>query len=360
MSQTPIRVLVVDDSAVVRAILREGLNADPFIRVVGTARDAYEARDMIVELAPQVMTLDVEMPRMDGVDFLQRLMPQYPIPVVMVSSHTERGRETTLSALAAGAVDFVTKPSRNMSQGVEQMMLELRTKIKIASTANVAHWKNRRPQAAPLSPIRVDSDRLIAIGASTGGTDAIRTVLERLPTSSPGVLIVQHMPPGFTATFAALLNQSTSFLVKEAAEGDLLTPGTALVAPGGRQCAVELVGEAFTVHILGEQRVNGHAPSVDVMMRSVARAAGRKAVGVLLTGMGADGARGLLEMRRAGAATIAQDEATSVVYGMPREAAELGAATFISPLEMIADTIGDCIRSRSNATEALRAAAQAG
>ena len=339
MSANPIRVLIVDDSAVVRAILRDGLAADPFIEVVGTARDAFEARDLIVERSPQVLTLDVEMPRMDGVDFLRRLMPQYPIPVVMVSSHTERGREVTMSALAAGAVDFVTKPNKTMNQGVEQMMMELRTKIKIASTANVSHWKHRRPAPPPAAATRAREDRIVAVGASTGGTDAIRELLCSMSTNMPGILVVQHMPAGFTATFAALLNTATPFQVREAADGDRVTPGTVLIAPGGRQCVIEAAGEGFKVRILGEQRVNGHAPSVDVMMRSVGRIAGKRSIGVILTGMGTDGAQGMLEMRKAGAFTIAQDETSSVVYGMPREAWEIGAACVTRPLNSVGEAI---------------------
>lgn len=349
MSSGPIRVLIVDDSAVVRAILRDGLAADPFIEVVGTARDAYEARDLIVERNPQVITLDVEMPRMDGVDFLRRLMPQYPLPVVMVSSHTERGREVTMAALSAGAVDFVTKPSKTMHQGVEQMMMELRTKIKIASTANVSHWKLKRSAPPPSGGLRARDDRMIAIGASTGGTDAIRDLLCRLNPTAPGVLVVQHMPAGFTATFAGLLNSSTPFQVREAQDGDQLAAGTVLIAPGGRQCAVEAAGDRFKVKLLGEQRVNGHAPSVDVMMRSVARVAGKRAMGVILTGMGTDGALGLLDMRRAGAFTLAQDEASAVVWGMPREAWEIGAAMALRSLDGIAEALIDALQPERTA-----------
>ena len=346
MSAKPIRVLIVDDSAVVRAILRDGLSADPFIDVVGTARDAFEARDLIVERSPQVLTLDVEMPRMDGVDFLRRLMPQYPIPVVMVSSHTERGREVTMSALAAGAVDFVTKPSKTMHQGVEQMMLELRTKIKIASTANVSHWKHRRVAPPPAGGAHGREDRIIAIGASTGGTDAIRELLCTMSPNMPGMLVVQHMPAGFTATFAALLNAATPFQVREASDGDRITPGTVLIAPGGRQCVIEAAGDGFKVRILGEQRVNGHAPSVDVMMRSVGRIAGKRSLGAILTGMGTDGAQGMLEMRKAGGFTVAQDEASSVVYGMPREANEVGAACVVRPLLGIGEALAAALQRR--------------
>ncbi len=333
----PIRVLVVDDSAVVRTVLREGLSADPRIEVVGTARDAYEARDQIVRLKPDVMTLDVEMPRMDGVDFLRRLMPQYPLPVVMVSSMTERGQSVTLAALDAGAVDFVAKPNRQMSQGVDQMMVELRTKVKIASTANVSHWKFRRPGTRAVTAQRFRPNAVIALGASTGGTEAIRSVMTRLPADFPPIVIVQHMPAGFTRTFAGLLNDASAMQVREAEAGDELVVGRALVAPGGRQIRIVTNGAQRVIEYAGSKRVNGHCPSVDVMMWSAAHACGKDVFGVLLTGMGADGARGMLAIRQAGGGTVAQDEATSVVFGMPREAWQLGGAEVLKPIDQVAD-----------------------
>jgi len=331
--QRNIRVLVVDDSAVVRTVLREGLSADPRIAVVGTARDAYEARDQIVRLRPDVMTLDVEMPRMDGVDFLRRLMPQYPLPVVMVSSVTEKGKAVTLAALDAGAVDFVAKPNRQMSQGVDQMMVELRTKVKIASTANVSHWKFRRPAPRAGAPSRFRPGMMVALGASTGGTEAIRAVLSELPADFPPIVIVQHMPAGFTRTFANLLNDASAMQVREAEPGDELVVGRALVAPGGRQIRVVSRGGKTIIEDAGSKRVNGHCPSVDVMMWSAARACGKNCFGVLLTGMGADGARGMLAIRQAGGPTVAQDEETSVVFGMPREAWQLGGAESLCPIQ---------------------------
>jgi len=332
-----IRVLVVDDSAVVRTVLREGLSRDPRIEVVGTARDAYEARDQIVRLRPDVMTLDVEMPRMDGVNFLRRLMPQYPLPVVMVSSATQKGQAVTLAALEAGAVDFVAKPSRQMSMGVEQMMVELRTKVKIASTANVAHWKFKRQPVHTSATSRFRPDTLVALGASTGGTEAIRTVLTDLPADFPPVLIVQHMPAGFTRTFASLLNEVSSMQVREAEQDDVLVPGRALVAPGGMQVRVVRRGGKLMVEYAGSKRVNGHCPSVDVMMWSAAKACSKNCMGVLLTGMGADGARGMLAIRQAGGPTVAQDEETSVVFGMPREAWQIGGAEVLKPIGRVAE-----------------------
>ncbi len=349
-----IRVLVVDDSAVVRTLLSEGLGNDPCIEVVGAAKDAYEARDMIVRLSPDVMTLDVDMPRMDGVDFLRRLMPQYPIPVVMVSSHTERGQSTTLNALSAGAVDFVAKPSRALTQGVQQMMLELRTKVKIASAANVSHWKQRRTQQARPDMAHSTPIEMVALGASTGGTEAIRTVLRSLPVRTPGIVIVQHMPAGFTATFARMLNDSSLLACKEAEDGDVVTPGVVLVAPAGRQCRVKRRGGQLVISLGEQDRVSGHAPSVDVMMRSVAQSAGRESIGVLLTGMGADGAQGMLAMRRKGAFTIAQDEATSVVFGMPKEAWQCGGASVLRPLDQVAQSILDATKADPNGRDPRR------
>jgi two-component system chemotaxis response regulator CheB len=336
-----IRVLVVDDSSVARALLTEGLGQDPLITVVGAARDAYEARDLIVELGPDVVTLDIDMPRMDGVAFLRRLMPQYPLPVVMVSSATERGQACTLDALSAGAVDFVAKPSRPMGRGVQQMMLELRTKVKIASTARVGHWKRARPARSETHAQHALGVDIVALGASTGGTEAIRQVIQDLPLHTPGLLIVQHMPEGFTGPFARMLDESGRLECREARDGERVRPGLALVAPAGRQCRVQRRSGALVV-VFGEpDRVCGHAPSVDVMMRSAAEAAGEKAVGVLLTGMGADGAQGMLALRQAGAYTIAQDEATSVVFGMPKAAWQCGGAAVLRPLDQIARTIVD-------------------
>ena len=336
MQRTPIRVLVVDDSAVVRTILREGLSQDPRIEVVGTARDAYQARDQLVRLRPDVMTLDIEMPRMDGVDFLRRLMPQFPVPVVMVSLSSQRGKAVTLAALQAGAVEFVSKPSRDMTFGVERMLMELRTKVKIASMANVSHWKFARAPTSDPKPTRFRGRSLVAMGASTGGTEAIRTVLTELPRDFPPILIVQHMPAGFTKTFAGLLNDVCALQVSEATDGAVLRPGCAMVAPGDHQVNLVRVGGALRVSYAGTTKVNGHCPSVDVMMWSAAKVVGAHCMGVLLTGMGADGARGMLAIRNAGGGTLAQDEATSVVYGMPREARAVGGAEVVRPIGRVA------------------------
>jgi len=328
-----IKVLIVDDSALVRNILSEGLSADPGIEVVGAAPDPFVARDKIITLAPDVMTLDVEMPRMDGVEFLRRLMPQYPLPTVMVSSLTARGQQITMDALEAGALDFVCKPASGLAQGLKDMMVELRTKVKIAATANVSHWKHKRAQLLPSQHQRVASsalamstDKVIAIGASTGGTEAIRQVISNFPATMPGVVVVQHMPSGFTASFAERLNSLCAMEVKEAADGDRIRPGLALIAAGGKHLEVQRSGGIYLARCGPGQNVCGHCPSVEVMMQSMAQAVGNNGVGVMLTGMGKDGADGMLAMRQAGARTVAQDEKSSVVFGMPKEAWQRGGA----------------------------------
>ena len=340
----PIRVLVVDDSALVRKILEKGLQEDPGIEVVGTAMDAFIARDKLVKLAPQVITLDVEMPGMDGVEFLKRLMPQYPIPVVMVSSLTQRGVQITLDALEFGAVDFVSKPTVNVINGLQGMMMELRTKIKIAASANVSHWKHKRvvnthKKARPNRALSKSTDKVIAIGASTGGTEAIRRVLVGFPVDTPGTVIVQHMPANFTTMFADRMNNTCAMVVKEAENGDRIMAGRVLIAPGELQMRVKRSGGVYRVEVFEGEKVNGHCPSVDVLMNSVASDVGSNAVGIILTGMGGDGAHGLLSMNKAGAWTIAQDEATSVVFGMPKVAYEMGGAENLVPLEDISERV---------------------
>lgn len=340
-----VRVLVVDDSALVRQILTNGLSLDPGITVVGSAADPYMARDKIVQLKPDVLTLDVEMPRMDGVEFLRKLMPQHPIPIVMVSSLTQKGKQVTMDALEAGAVDFVAKPTTNVAQGLNAMLMELRSKVKIASTANVSHWKNKRVDMRSSSnttankALAESTDKVIAIGASTGGTEAIKRVITQFPSNSPGVIIVQHMPPGFTKMFSERLNQLCSMEVKEAETGDKIRQGRILVAPGALQLEVIRSGGIYQVRCFEGEKVSGHCPSVDVMMNSVAKNVGRNAVGVMLTGMGSDGAKGMLAMHRAGARNIAQDEATSVVFGMPKVAFEQGGAEKLVPIDRIASNV---------------------
>ncbi|MCF6178736.1 MAG: chemotaxis response regulator protein-glutamate methylesterase [Geopsychrobacter sp.] len=341
----PIRVLIVDDSALVRNILSQGLNLDPNIEVVGTAADPYQARDKIVQLQPDVLTLDVEMPKMDGVAFLRKLMPQFPMPVVMVSSLTQRGKQITIDALDAGAVDFVAKPTSNVASGLNSMIGELQVKVKIASTANVSHWKGHRVEAnrpqtlAGSKALAESTDKVIAIGASTGGTEAIRKVITQFPATTPGVVIVQHMPGGFTKMFSDRLNTLCAMEVKEATDGDRVRNGLILVAPGGMQMKVIRSGGFYHVKCGGTDKISGHCPSVDVMMTSIAEHVGANAVGGMLTGMGGDGSDGMLKMKNAGARCIAQDEASSVVFGMPKVAYEKGGAEKLVPLDKIAQSL---------------------
>ena len=345
-----IRVLVVDDSALVRELLTAGLAKDPEIEVVGSAANPFIARDKIVELRPDVLTLDVEMPRMDGVDFLRRLMPQYPIPVIMVSALTQRGAQITLEALEAGAIDFVTKPSTDVARGLNQMLADLRQKIKMAAQVDLSAWKHRAVKREKTGPVVVrtalseSTDKVIAIGASTGGTEAIRRVISAFPANMPGIVIVQHMPPGFTKHFSDNLNEICEMDVQEAQTGDRVMPGRVLIAPGGKHMTVRRSGGIYLVDCQEGENVNGHCPSVDVLFHSVARYVAGNAVGVILTGMGGDGAEGLLAMRQAGAKTIAQDETSCVVFGMPKVAIERGAVERIGPLDsipqMIVSTLG--------------------
>ena len=333
----PIRVLVVDDSLMFRNMLVKGLNADPNIEVVAEAEDAYAARDAIIKYKPDVMTLDVELPRMSGIEFLRRLMPQYPLPVVMISSLSNK----VFDALEAGAVDFVNKPNNlNQAQLNDFLSQELATKVKIASTAKVGKLK-RVDSTSVMSHITPagGKDRIVAIGASTGGTEAIFEVVKRFKRDIPGVVIVQHMPPGFTKMYAERLNNQCEVAVKEAQTGDRVLQGQVLIAPGDRQMRLVKVGDQYQVECRGTERVSGHCPSVDVLFSSVAKAAGNKAVGAILTGMGGDGAKGLLEMRNAGALTVGQDEATCVVYGMPKVAYDIGAVQSQAPITAIAGKI---------------------
>ncbi|OQX18681.1 MAG: chemotaxis response regulator protein-glutamate methylesterase [Desulfobulbaceae bacterium A2] len=344
-----VRVLVVDDSPLVCRILSQGLALDPGIEVVGTAPDPYAARDMIVRLRPDVLTLDVEMPRMNGVEFLRRLMPQYPLPVVMVSSLTQQGAQVTFDALEAGAVDFVGKPStEHAAAGLSAILEELRDKVTMAAQVDVSRWRHRplhasTPAAASSAgalALARAAGRVIAIGASTGGVEALRGLLVRFPAASPPVVVVQHMPAGFTAMFSQRLNQLCAMEVKEAATGDRLLPGRVLVAPGGMQTRLmPYRGGGFKVECGGSDKVSGHCPSVDVLLYSVAEQVGEAGIGIMLTGMGADGAGGMLAMRQAGSRTLAQDEASCVVFGMPRVAFERGGAERLVPLTRIADEV---------------------
>lgn len=348
------RVLIVDDSGFVRKLLTEVLSSDPEIEVVGTARDPYEARELIKKLSPHVLTLDVEMPRMDGISFLGNLMRLRPMPVVMVSSLTAAGADATMAALQLGAVDFVTKPSLDLAAGLQTLADELVAKVKAAARANVAP-RPATPGRVPTA--KIDSlqttDRVIAIGASTGGTEAIATVLETMPPDAPAIVIAQHIPETFSARFAARLDRDTNLVVREASDGAPLLAGHVYVAPGGKHLRVERSGLKYFCAIGEDEPVNRHRPSVDVLFESVARHVGRNAVGVLLTGMGADGAAGLVSMKQAGAPTIAQDKETSVVWGMPGEAVKRGAAGEVLPLTKVgARALGLARGSRAAETAA--------
>ncbi len=335
----PYKLLIIDDSALVRNILEKGLSQDPDINVVGTAKDPYDARDKILQLRPDVLTLDVEMPRMDGVEFLRRLLPQYPLPVVMVSALTERGKAITLDALDAGAIDFVTKPSYGVASGLNSMLNELAGKVKMAAKIDVSHLKKAKRHEEKKTPIQqtalaVSTDKVIAIGASTGGTEAIRSIITQFPRNISGVVIVQHMPAGFTSMFSKRLNEISQVEVKEAQSGDRVMNGRVLIAPGGHHMELVRSGGLYKV-ICREQGENvcGHKPSVEVLFRSVAKHAGSNALGVMLTGMGHDGADGMVVMREAGARTMAQDEESCVVFGMPKEAYVRGGAEKLIPLD---------------------------
>lgn len=346
------RVLVVDDSASMRQLLTEILNSDPEIEVVGTAPDPFVAREKIKALNPDVLTLDVEMPRMDGLAFLRNLMRLRPMPVVMCSSLTQKGAAVALDALALGAVDFVAKPTVDVLHGIKEAAHEIIAKVKMAARAQVRPLADaavltvaepRGAVAAPhpraLAAQFATSDRIIAIGASTGGTEAIKDVLSRLPPDVPGIVIAQHIPPAFSGAFALRLNASSPLNVCEASDGQPILAGHAYVAPGDKHLLVVRNGARYQCRLSDGDLVNRHRPSVDVLFRSVAQSAGRNSIGVMLTGMGRDGAEAMKEMRDAGASTIAQDEASSVVWGMPGAAWQIGAVQTLHPLPRIAEQI---------------------
>ena len=331
----PIKALVVDDSALVRQLLTKILDSDPEIEVVGAAADPYVARQKILALHPDVLTLDVEMPRMDGLTFLEKLMKGHPMPVVMVSSLTNQSAETTLRALSLGAVDYVAKPKLDVASGTIELADEIIAKVKMAAKARVRAAAARPAATAATSAHSYQiaaTHKVVAVGASTGGTEALVELLAPLPADFPGIVIVQHMPEAFTSHFASRLDTLCRIRVSEARDGDRILPGHALLAPGGRHMAVARRGMEYAVHVYQGERVNRHMPSVDVLFSSCAKHLGRNALGVILTGMGNDGARGMLEMKQASGYNFAQDERTSVVFGMPREAIALKAVDEVHPL----------------------------
>lgn len=326
-----IRVLVVDDSIVFREVLSRGISSDPNIEVVATANDPFDARDKIIKFEPDVMTCDVEMPKMSGIEFIKRLMPQYPLPVIVVSTVSS----TVFDAMNAGAIDFVTKPDVRSAKNVENFINDMIRKVKIASTAKVLSLKTGDSSQKITGNTNAATNKIIAIGASTGGTEAIFTVLKHLPNSIPGIVIVQHIPPGFSRMFAERLNTSTDLEVREARTGDYIEKGCVLVAAGDQHMRIKRIGDRYRVECFEGDKVNGHCPSADVLFESVAKEAGNQAIGIILTGMGYDGAKGLLSMRRKGARTIGQDESSSVVYGMPKVAFNIGAVEKQVPLQQI-------------------------
>ena len=336
-----IRVLIIDDSALARDILKRGLSADPQIEVIGTAPDVFIGRDKIVYKKPDVITLDIEMPKMDGIDFLKAFMPQYPVPVVIVSAIAAPGARATLEALQNGAVDFVLKPSSKIGNELPDMLKELAAKIKMAADVNVSSWKQAKVNRKPVErKVNIDTtDKVIAIGASTGGTIALRKMIEEFPSNMSGTVIVQHMPHTFTRLFAESLDKVSKVEVKEAENGDKIITGRVLVAPGGLHLKVRRSGGDYRVLCGKGEKVNGHAPSVGVLFDSVATQVGSNAIGVILTGMGNDGAAAMKRLRDQGARTLAQNEESSVVFGMPKEAYALGGAERLVHIENMTDEV---------------------
>jgi len=349
-----IKVLIVDDSAVVRQTLQSILSSDPEIEVIGTASDPFFAAKKIAQEVPDVITLDVEMPRMDGLTFLKKIMSQHPIPVVIISSLTAKGTETALRAIEFGAIDIIAKPQMDTKRFIEESKIRLCDSVKAAAMAKIKRRSAPQqdftvqpkysadailPKLVPSESSMIKTTELVvAVGASTGGTDALRVFLEAIPLDSPGIVIVQHMPENFTRSFANRLNELCNITVKEAENGDTVIRGRALIAPGNHHMLLKRSGAKYYVEIKDGPLVNRHRPSVDVLFRSTARYAGKNAIGIIMTGMGDDGARGLLEMKEVGAKTIAQDEKSCVVFGMPNEAIKVGAVEKILSLELIAGT----------------------
>jgi two-component system chemotaxis response regulator CheB len=348
-------VVVVDDSALVRSLLTEIINRQADMQCVGAAADPFAAREMIRELSPDVITLDIEMPRMDGLEFLSRLMRLRPMPVVMVSTLTERGAEATFRALELGAVDFVAKPKIGVADGLQALAADITSKIRTAASARVRKLHLPPPvagghAAAPPRPApglvgRLSTEKIIFIGASTGGTEATRELLAALPADAPAVMIAQHMPPGFTRSYAARLDGLCAIRVKEAQDGERVLPGHAYIAPGGLHLSVERSGANYVACVTDAEPVNRHKPSIEVLFLSAARVVGPNAVGVMLTGMGADGAQAMKVLRDAGSYNLAQDESTCVVFGMPREAIAAGAVHDVLPLPAIAPRLIERLRS---------------
>ena len=353
MPADKIKVVVIDDSALIRSLLTEIINREPDMICIGAAHDPLVAREMIRELNPDVITLDVEMPRMDGLEFLSRLMRLRPMPVVMISTLTQNGAEVTLRALELGAVDFVAKPRIGLTDGVSALAQPIVEKIRVAARASVRRLASSPDATENVAKSslktaglgRVSTEKLICVGASTGGTEAVKTVLTALPADAPAVLITQHMPPGFTSNFARRLDQLCGITVKEAQDAERLLPGHAYIAPGGMQLRIDRSGANYVARVEDTEPVNRHKPSVEVLFNSAAEVVGPNAIGIMLTGMGADGARAMRAMKDAGSYNYVQDEASCVVFGMPREAIARGAADEVLPLQEIAPQLIERLRA---------------
>jgi two-component system, chemotaxis family, protein-glutamate methylesterase/glutaminase len=333
-----IRVLIVDDSSMMRHLLKDLLTTDPLIEVVGTAIDPYEAREKLVELKPDVMTLDVEMPKMDGITFLEKVMKHQPVRTLIISSLTQEGSALALKALSVGALDVLAKPKLDLSRGITEMAAQITASVKNAAQANLPRYSvSPAPALSPAVPevIGETTQKVIALAASTGGTEALKVLLSQMPTSAPGIVVVQHMPPVFTRHFAELLRTITRLDVREAKQGDRVLAGSVLIAPGDHHLEVVRSGSYYCIALHQQPPLHGVRPAADYLFRSVAKNVGPNAAGAILTGLGGDGAQGLLALKEAGGLTIAQDEETCVIYGMPKEAVRLGAATTVLPLEAI-------------------------
>jgi two-component system chemotaxis response regulator CheB len=334
----PIKVLVVDDSALIRSLLGTIIKAEKDLLLVGTAPDAYAARELINQFSPDVITLDIEMPKVDGLTFLEKLMKARPTPVVMISTLTEQGADATLRALELGAIDFIAKPKLDIAQGIEQYRVLILEKIRMAATAKVKKTEKARINSQ-LTMGFTGTEKIIAVGASTGGTEAIKDFLVQLPVNSPAVVITQHMPPGFTTSFAKRLDSLCRLKVQEVVGGERILPGNAYLAPGNYHLSIKRSGADYIAQLLDSERVSGHKPSVDVMFQSLSNCAAKNTVAVILTGMGKDGAAGMYNLHQNGAYTFAQDEASCVVFGMPKEAINLGGIDEVLPLNDIAAAV---------------------
>lgn len=338
-----IKVLIVDDSALIRSLLKTLLSSESDIHVVGTAPDAYVARDMVNKFSPDVITLDIEMPKVDGITFLSKLMKARPTPVLMISTLTEKGADATLKSLELGAIDYIAKPKIGVKEGIEAYRELIVEKVRLAAASKVSK-RNTSQAKVKQQAIISGTEKIIAIGASTGGTETIKTFLLSLPANAPAVVITQHMPPGFTTTFAKRLNSMCKVTVSEACGGERLLPGSVYIAPGDIHMGIEKSGADYRTVLIDSNRVSGHKPSVDVLFQSVSETAGKNAIGIIMTGMGKDGAAGLLAMKNAGAFTIAQDEKSCVVFGMPGEAIKLNAVSIVCDINDISQEVSHYLK----------------